>query len=174
MPTQPHIAIIGAGPGGLTLARILHIKGVTSTVFEADFRALGRPQGGTLDLDLASGQFALQQADLIREFRSLARDEDQGMRLLDKHAHAHFDDAVTNSRPEIGDSQLRDLLIASLPPDSVAWGHKLQEVRPLEERMYDLVFDHGTVGPFDLVVGADGTWSRVRPWSRLMCLNTPE
>ncbi len=163
MPTQPKIAVIGAGPGGLTLARILQIKGVKSTVFEADSRAFARPQGGTLDLDSPSGQFALQQAGLIGEFRRLARYEDQGMRLLDQHAHAHFDNAVTDSRPEIDRSQLRDLLIASLPQDTVEWGHKLREVRPREDRTYDLVFDHGTVGPFDLVVGADGTWSRVRP-----------
>jgi 2-polyprenyl-6-methoxyphenol hydroxylase-like FAD-dependent oxidoreductase len=163
MPTLPHIAIIGAGPGGLALARILHLKGLKSTVFEADARVLARPQGGTLDLDPPSGQFALQQAGLIGEFRRLARYEDQGMRLLDKHAHAHFDDAVTDSRPEIDRTQLRDLLIASLPQDTVQWGHKLQQLCPREERTYDLVFDHGTVGPFDLVVGADGTWSRVRP-----------
>jgi 2-polyprenyl-6-methoxyphenol hydroxylase-like FAD-dependent oxidoreductase len=165
MPTLPHIAIIGAGPGGLTLARILHTKGLMSTVFEADSRALARPQGGTLDLDSASGQFALQQAGLIGEFRRLARYEDQGMRLLDKHAHAHFDHAgdVTDSRPEIDRTQLRDLLITSLPQDTVEWGHKLQEVRPRETGTYDLVFDHGTAGPFDLVVGADGAWSRVRP-----------
>ena len=171
MPTQPHIAIIGAGPGGLTLARILHLNGIESTVFEADSRTLARPQGGTLDLDLASGQFALQQAGLIGEFRRLACYEDQGMRLLDKHAHAHFDDAVTDSRPEICRSQLRDLLIASLPQDAVEWGHKLQEVRPREERTYDLVFEDGTVGPFDLVVGADGTWSRVR---RMVSSYTPQ
>jgi 2-polyprenyl-6-methoxyphenol hydroxylase-like FAD-dependent oxidoreductase len=165
MPTRPQIAIIGAGPGGMTLARILHIKGVKSTVFEADSHALARPQGGTLDLDPASGQFALRQAGLLDEFRRLARYEDQGMRLLDKDAQAHFDDPgdAADDRPEIDRAQLRDLLMGSLPQDTVKWSHRLRDVRSCEEGKYELEFDHEFVGPFDLVVGADGTWSRVRP-----------
>jgi 2-polyprenyl-6-methoxyphenol hydroxylase-like FAD-dependent oxidoreductase len=91
MSTTPHIAIVGAGPGGLTLARILHLRGVRTTLFERDADALARPQGDTLDLDSTSGQFALEQAGLTAEFRRLARCEDQGIRLLDKHAHVHFD-----------------------------------------------------------------------------------
>ena len=162
----PRIAIIGAGPGGLTLARILHINGVKCTVFEADAHALARPQGGTLDLDPGRGQFALRLAGLMEEFRRQARYEDQGMRLLDKNAHALFDEAPPDAgfdRPEIDRTQLRDLLMASLPEATIAWGHKLQEVSPQLEGSYDLVFEKGSAGPFDLVVGADGTWSRVRP-----------
>jgi 2-polyprenyl-6-methoxyphenol hydroxylase-like FAD-dependent oxidoreductase len=149
----------------LTLARILHINGVKCTVFEADADALARPQGGTLDLDPGFGQFALRSAGLMEEFRSQARYEDQGMRLLDKNAHAVFDHPGDGAfdRPEIDRTQLRDLLMASLPGDTIAWGHKLQEVRPRAEGSYDLIFEKGSAGPFDLVVGADGTWSRVRP-----------
>jgi 2-polyprenyl-6-methoxyphenol hydroxylase-like FAD-dependent oxidoreductase len=165
MSTKPHIAIVGAGPGGLTLARILHLRGITSTLFERDTHALVRQQGGTLDLDSASGQFALEQAGLMAEFRHHARYEDQGIRLLDKHAHVHFDDPgdAADDRPEIDRTQLRDLLLSSLPQDFVRWGHELQEVRPSEHGTYDLVFENTTAGPFDLVVGADGAWSRVRP-----------
>src|ERR1700722_11483121 len=142
----PRIAIIGAGPGGLTLARILYTKGVKSRVFEADEHALARPQGGTLDLDAGFGQFALQSAGLMEEFRRQARYEDQGMRLLDKNAHAVFDHSGDGAfdRPEIDRTQLRDRLMASLPADTVAWGHKLQEVRPRVEGSYDLVFEQGS------------------------------
>jgi 2-polyprenyl-6-methoxyphenol hydroxylase-like FAD-dependent oxidoreductase len=165
MSKKPQIAIVGAGPGGLTLARILHLRGITSTLFELDAHALARQQGGTLDLDSASGQFALEQAGLTGEFRHLARYEDQGIRLLDKHGQVHFDDPgdAADDRPEIDRTQLRDLLLASLPQDLVRWGHELQEVRPSESGTYDLVFENATAGPFDLVVGADGAWSRVRP-----------
>jgi 2-polyprenyl-6-methoxyphenol hydroxylase-like FAD-dependent oxidoreductase len=162
MPTQPNIAIIGAGPGGLTLARILHLNGIESTVFEADLHALARPQGGTLDLDPVSGQYALRQAGLLEEFRQLARYEDQGMRILDKNAQVHLDDAAAQ-RPEIDRAQLRGILLTSLSPKTIKWGHKLRDVRPCKEGRYDLLFQHEVVGPFDLVVGADGTWSRVRP-----------
>jgi 2-polyprenyl-6-methoxyphenol hydroxylase-like FAD-dependent oxidoreductase len=161
----PNIAIVGAGPGGLTLARMLYVRGIRSTLFERDAHALARPQGGTLDLDGTSGQFALEQAGLLEEFRQLARYEDQGMRVLDKYAGAHFDrpgDAA-DGRPEIDRTQLRDLLLASLPKEFVHWGHELQEVRPSEEETYDLVFENATAGPFDLVVGADGAWSKIRP-----------
>jgi 2-polyprenyl-6-methoxyphenol hydroxylase-like FAD-dependent oxidoreductase len=162
MPAQPNIAIIGAGPGGLTLACILHLHGVESTVFEADLHALARPQGGTLDLDSEAGQHALQQAGLLEEFRQLARYEDQGMRILDKNAQLHLD-VISSQRPEIDRAQLRELLLRSLPPGSIKWGHKLRDVRPRQDGGHDLLFEHEVAGPFDLVVGADGTWSRVRP-----------
>jgi 2-polyprenyl-6-methoxyphenol hydroxylase-like FAD-dependent oxidoreductase len=162
---MPHIAIVGAGPGGLTLARILHVRGIRTSLFERDSHALVRPQGGTLDLDSGSGQFALEQAGLMSEFRHLARYEDQGIRLLDKHAHVHFDHPgdAGYDRPEIDRTQLRDLLLASMPQDFVQWGYELQEVRPSEKGTYELVFENATAGPFDLVVGADGAWSKVRP-----------
>jgi 2-polyprenyl-6-methoxyphenol hydroxylase-like FAD-dependent oxidoreductase len=165
MSTMPHIAIVGAGPGGLTLARILHVRGIRTSLFERDSHALVRPQGGTLDLDSGSGQFALEQAGLMSEFRHLARYEDQGIRLLDKHAHVHFDHPgdAGYDRPEIDRTQLRDLLLASMPQDFVQWGYELQEVRPSEKGTYELVFENATAGPFDLVVGADGAWSKVRP-----------
>jgi 2-polyprenyl-6-methoxyphenol hydroxylase-like FAD-dependent oxidoreductase len=100
----------------------------------------------------------------MKEFRHLARYEDQGIRLVDKHAHVRFDDPgyAGDDRPEIDRTQLRDLLLASLPQNFVQWGHDPQEVRASEEGTYDLLFENALAGPFDLVVGADGAWSKVR------------
>ena len=165
MKPFPRIAIIGAGPGGLMLARILHTNGIAATVFELDQDALIRPQGGSLDLERQFGQLALERAGLLAEFKLLARYEDQGMRIFDKAGNLLFEDneAASDDRPEIDRSQLRNLLLASVPSERIHWNNKLREVLPRDNGTYDLIFDRATAGPFDLVVGADGTWSRIRP-----------
>jgi len=71
MPTSPRIAIVGAGLSGLVLARILHLHGLASTVYELDATADTRRQGGLLDLHVESGQRALREAGLYEEFRTL-------------------------------------------------------------------------------------------------------
>ncbi|WP_426392240.1 FAD-dependent oxidoreductase [Variovorax sp. R-27] len=166
MHTDPRIAIVGAGPGGLTLARILHLSGIHATVFEREEGPLARPQGGTLDLHEDSGQLAVQRAGLDSEFQRIARYDDQGSRLLDKTGRVLFEepDASAGNRPEVDRTALRDMLLASLPAGCVQWGRALSDMRRQEGGRWNLSFTGGSeAGPFDLVVGADGAWSRVRP-----------
>lgn len=44
------VGIVGAGPSGLTLARILAVNGISSTVFEREAGESARWQGGSLDM----------------------------------------------------------------------------------------------------------------------------
>lgn len=43
---NPRIAVVGAGPGGLILARTLHIHAVAAAVFEREQFSSARPRGG--------------------------------------------------------------------------------------------------------------------------------
>ena len=164
MHAHPRIAIVGGGPGGLTLALLLHRHGVACTVFERDRHASERPQGGTLDLHEGSGLLALEHASLMDAFRTHARYEDQGTRQYDKQGRLLFDHdpGADGERPEIDRSALRAMLLDALPHDTVRWDRNLREVVDHGDGRWNLVFDDGVEGPFDLVVGADGSWSRVR------------
>ncbi|MFJ6753100.1 FAD-dependent oxidoreductase [Streptomyces sp. NPDC091266] len=165
-PTPLRIAIIGGGPGGLVCARVLQRHGpIAVTVHDRD-AAAAHPQGGTLAMPEASGQLALRATGLYEEFDALARPEGQEKRLLD-HTGAllfrHTPDPGEDAAPEIDRAELRRLLLDSLTPDTVRWGSYLRTLHPLGDGTHKAVFDDGHTETFDLVIGADGAWSRVRP-----------
>ncbi len=101
---EPRIAIIGAGLGGLVLARVLQIHGIPSTVYELDVAADARKQGGSLDMHEESGQLALRTAGLYEEFRRLTRPQGDAMRVLDKSSTVFINyvpEEGEGGRPEI-------------------------------------------------------------------------
>ena len=69
----------------------------------------------------------------------------------------------TKARPEIDRTVLRKLLLDAVPPNLVQWGHALSSVRPLGNGQHELTFANGVITTCDLLVGADGAYSRVRP-----------
>lgn len=125
------IAIVGGGPGGLMLARLLQKNGKTPVVFERDRHAGDRPQGGSLDLHGETGQHAMRQAGLEEAFMAAARSEDQGDRLYDTDGTLLFDrNAPSDDRPEIDRSVLRQILLESLCSGTVRWGQAITEIVP--------------------------------------------
>lgn len=162
MATTRRIGIVGGGPGGLMLARLLQLGGAAVTIFERDAYAEERPQGGSLDLHAETGQRAMRLAGLEAEFVAAARPEDQGDRLYDANGALLFDrDGAEDDRPEIDRTELRRILLASLAPGTVRWGVRVEAVRSVDGEI-QIVAD-SSAHAFDTVVGADGAWSRVRP-----------
>ncbi|EWZ81023.1 hypothetical protein FOWG_15021 [Fusarium oxysporum f. sp. lycopersici MN25] len=167
----PPIAIIGGGPCGLTLARLLQTASINFVVFERDESPTStlRSQGGTLDIHKDSGQEALRRAGLHDQFKSLARYDATTMTLMDfqgKFRASFGGDDDGGDRPEIDRRQLRQLLLNSLPTDRIRWGKILDAVYQKENggaRDWTLKFrDGSTESGFRLIVGADGAWSKVR------------
>jgi 2-polyprenyl-6-methoxyphenol hydroxylase-like FAD-dependent oxidoreductase len=163
--SSPSIAVIGGGLSGLVLARILQQHDIACTVYELDATADARRQGGLLDLHVESGQLALREAGLYEQFRRLTRPQAEAMRVMDKAGTVFIDQASegNSGRPEIDRTELRALLLDSLHPGRVVWDRKLSRARRLDDGRFELVFANGSRETADLLIGADGAWSRVRP-----------
>jgi 2-polyprenyl-6-methoxyphenol hydroxylase-like FAD-dependent oxidoreductase len=160
-----HVTIIGAGLGGLTLARVLRVHGIAATIYEAEASANERTQGGMLDIHENDGQLALKAAGLFEQFLGIIHAGGQATRVLDSKGNVLLNepDDGTGGRPEVHRGELRRILLGSLPADTVRWGHKVTAVSPLGGGRHMLTFAEGATVTTDLLVGADGAWSKVRP-----------
>lgn len=178
--TAPRIAIIGGGPAGLTCARILQLHGLHATIYEYEKSAASRVQGGSLDLHADSGMLAIIASGLEEQFKAKARPEGDQMRILDKDGQVFLDMKSEDKaegeeqRPEIDRAQLRDIFLESLDEGTIQWGRKLVRVETtgdgdgdgnesVHSGTHTLVFEDGVTEQADLVIGADGAWSKVRP-----------
>ncbi|KAF7315858.1 Chloride channel protein [Mycena indigotica] len=171
-PSLTRVAIVGGGIGGLTLARILQLRqsaSLTFSLFEAEANAsLRATLGGSLDLKRESGQRALHDAALHAQFLKLCRPAGGALKIFDDTARIYYEDKGSDKdmyNPEIDRGQLRSMILDSLRPGTVQWGHKaVAAKRDHVTGKYSVQFTSGkSEGGFDIVVGADGAWSSIRP-----------
>ncbi|MFD6837777.1 FAD-dependent oxidoreductase [Streptomyces diastaticus] len=163
IPEHHPLLVVGAGLGGLTLARVLALHGVGCTVLDRDADRDARSQGGMLDLHEDTAQAALREAGLYEGFRRLVQPGGEATRVLDRHATVHHADDAEGGRPEVHRAALRDLLLDALPAGTVRWGAQVTAATPLGGGRHEVRLADGTTLTTDLLVGADGAWSRVRP-----------
>jgi 2-polyprenyl-6-methoxyphenol hydroxylase-like FAD-dependent oxidoreductase len=157
------IAIIGAGPCGLTLARLLECKGIDYVVYERDESENSNRVGGSLDIHLETGQHALREGGLFDEFKRYARYDDILVTIADRLGNRLLQLGQGRDAPEIDRSDLRQILLDAIPKDKIKWGHALTSASVGENNRPVLRFANGVVlSGVKLVVGADGAWSKVR------------
>lgn len=166
------IAIVGGGPGGLTLARLLLLKGANVKVYERDLNKDARVQGSPLDLHDESGLAAITKAGLLDEFKKNYLPGADRKIITNEHAEIFFSDHETKQienfghehfRPEIDRGTLRRILLESLQPETVVWDRQFTHMEPQQEGWL-LHFKNAPSAYADIVIAADGANSRIRPY----------
>ena len=158
-----NVAIIGAGPVGLTMARLLQQQGVNVTVYERDKDAQTRIWGGTLDLHKDSGQQAMQKAGLLQNYYDTAIP--MGIIIADDQINIVSTREITpenkHDNPEINRNDLRKMLLGSLTSGTVLWNRKFSSLEQ-QDCKWLLHFEDGTTSTADIVIGANGGMSKLR------------
>lgn len=166
------VAIIGGGPGGLTLARLLQLQNVNVKVYERDLNKDARVQGSPLDLHDGSGLAAIHKAHLFEEFKKNFLPGADKTLLLDEKASIFYSDHETNIeedfdneyfRPEIDRGVLRKIILESLDPETVVWDSHFLSMEKQNEGWL-LHFKNNLSVYADIVIGSDGANSRIRPY----------
>lgn len=166
------IAIIGGGPGGLTLARLLSQQGLDVKVYERDKDRNVRQQGSTLDLHEGTGLKALEAAGLLEAFKKHYRPGADKMKIINNQMEVVLDDHAVEAqedfghehfRPEIDRGPLRDLLISSLEEENLVWNSRFTEMKP-SGTGWELSFENGSTAYADFVIASDGANSKVRKY----------
>lgn len=166
------IAIVGGGPGGLTLARLLQMQGAAVKVYERDFNKNARLIGSPLDMHEDSGLAAIRKANLLDDFKENFRPGADRMLIVNEQAKIFFSDHETSPledfdnkyfRPEIDRGPLRNMLLNSLQPETVVWDSHFISMQKQNDGWL-LHFKNGSSAYADIVIAADGANSKIRPY----------
>jgi len=171
-----HVAIIGAGLGGLALAQGLNRAGIAFDVYERDPAPDSRIQGYRIRID-ADGERALAAvlpSDLYALFRQTASTAATEGRFITpqlEEATGRVPESWGSGSSEHGPSEspdlsvnrqtLREILMCGIE-ENIHFGHGFDNYRILEDGRVELVFEAADSVVSSLVVGADGVNSRVR------------
>ncbi|MBJ2124551.1 NAD(P)/FAD-dependent oxidoreductase [Flavobacterium sp. IB48] len=178
-----HVAIVGGGMGGLLLARLLQLQNINVKVYERDLNSKVRVQGSPLDLHDDSGLIAMEKGGLLDEFYKNIRPNASKARIVNQNLELKFDEhSITKSsteeiinpskdslqdiskpRPEIDRSELRAILLHSLRTETMVWDSQFLSMEK-ENNGWRLFFKNGISTYADLVIGADGANSKIRPY----------
>lgn len=157
------IAVIGAGPVGLTMALLLQKYEVEVSVFERDLDENARIWGGTLDLHPESGQQAMRQAGALHEY--FRRAIPMGRIISDPQGNVLFSKSATHTdlagNPEINRNELRKLLVENLVDNTLVWNRKVANLESQDGR-WVIDFENQPSAYADMVIVANGGMSRVR------------
>lgn len=166
------IAIVGGGPGGLTLAKLLQLQEVNVTVYERDLNKNARVQGSPLDLHDSSGLAAINKANLLDEFKNNFLPKADRKKIMNEKTEVFFSDHESkieenfgnpNFRPEIDRGALRKILLESLQPGTVVWNSHFITMDKQNDGWL-LHFKNGDSIYTDIVIAADGANSKIRPY----------
>ncbi|KAL4880382.1 hypothetical protein BJY04DRAFT_228659 [Aspergillus karnatakaensis] len=159
----PTIAIVGAGPAGLALAAVLQKLNIDYVVYERSQKD-APPHGGCLDLHPGSGQRAMREAGVFAEFKKHSRTGDATIHRLYNHKGEQvFAFGEGRDAPEIDRWAIRKVLLTGIPDEKVVWSKAVQSAERDARGQVVLTFADGTTASgFKLVVGADGTFSKIR------------
>jgi 2-polyprenyl-6-methoxyphenol hydroxylase-like FAD-dependent oxidoreductase len=166
------IAIVGGGPGGLTLARLLQLKGADVKVYERDLNKDARVQGSPLDMHEESGLAALREADLIEQFKKNFSPGADKTIIVNRRAEIFFSDHEIEKledfgdkffRPEIDRGALRKILLEALEPNTIVWNSHFVSMEA-QNAGWLLHFKNRSPAYADIVIAADGANSKIRPY----------
>jgi len=167
----PHVAIIGAGIGGVALAVACLHRGIPFTLYERDSSFDARAQGYGLTLQQASnaikglGLFSLKQG--MNSTRHVVHTT-EGKEIIEWGMRTHSNTKTSPKRinVHIPRQALRLALLEQMGGHgAVQWGHQLTSFKQGEGEGVELCFQvngETKLAKADLVVGADGIRSAVR------------